>query len=332
MRKLAALCLVLVAAPAQAQSDPWTHAKSGLSLPAEIGAMRRGEERDLSNGKTLDVMIQFGQQTEPVTIYVYRSAFPNPALWFERIRHAMKQNVGSPTERVAPRSFTFAGAPAPNGLREEIAIPNGGSWKTTAVAIAQVGEWIVKTRITSQTLDSAGIAAKMDSLLAAFRAARTPAVPLPLIVPAPCDAKSAAGGKPLKTNSDEAMAGAMVTGVMVMAQARGQTGLASDPGSWCHESSEIPAQYISLYRQRDGKAWVALVGDAGIAISGHSFAAPASGGAATYSSDPASTKLAALFDALPSPDAAIVQALPIAIGQERGLLEMSVGEEEGGSQ
>ena len=116
MSRYLACWLIAAAAgsPAQAQPSRWSHEESGISLPLKIDEMQRGQERDLSDGKRHDLMIQYGSSTEPVTFYVYRSAYPNPALWFERTRHAMKTNVGLPTEGVAPRSFSLAGAPRPS--------------------------------------------------------------------------------------------------------------------------------------------------------------------------------------------------------------------------
>jgi hypothetical protein len=319
-----AAVLAALAAPASAQPAPWRHAKSGVSVPAEIGVMRLGEVRDLSGGKGWDVMVQYGQDTEPVTLYVYRSAYPNPALWFERTRVAMRANVGAPLEGVAPRSFTLGGASAPNGLREELVLPTGGAWKSTAVAIAQIGEWMVKARVTSQTLDGAGISAKMDSLLAALAFANATPAPVPLLVPGPCPDSPALRGEKLARVRDEANAHALVTGLVVLAEVRGVSGLAAEPSAWCRAQSGLPAEYVSLYRKRDGSAWVALLADSGRAVAAHKFLARSKqGAAATFGSDPAATRVAAVYDGLPAPDAAVLDAIPVAVGQAPGLGSIS---------
>lgn len=328
MYKMLVLGLGLLTTPLSAQSVGWTHTKSKISLPAAIGEMTLGAERDLSGGREVDIMVQYGDDAEPVTVYVYRSSHPNPALWFERTRHAMQINVGAAAEDVAPRSFNFAGASTPNGLREEIALPPGRPWKTTAVAIAQAGEWIVKTRITSRTLDEAGASAKMDRLLAAFQVPGGVGSALPLVVPGPCPREyGRLRGKPLSRGHDEATAAAAVMGVGVLAEARGLAGLAASPEAWCRAASAIPAQHASIYRQREGAGWVALVGDSGMAVSGHDLQ-PTAKGYATFTSNPSSVRVVAVYDSAADPDQAIPQALPVLIGHQPGLVEISVEQDE----
>ncbi len=326
-------CSLLFAAaavtPAQAQAQPqpgrWSHEESGISLPLKIDEMQRGRERDLSGGLRHDVMTQYGSDTEPVTVYVYRSAYPNPALWFERTRHAMKTNVGLPTEGVAPRSFSLAGATAPNGLREEASLPPGGPWKSTAVAIGQVGEWVVKARITSRTLDAAGVAAKMDRLLASVQSAKAVENTLPLQVPGACRDQLRLKGKPIRRKRDKAIAAASVTGLAELTNARGAGGLARDPSAWCRLDTSIPAHIASVYRSNDGRSWVALLGDSGIAAAGHAFLEGiGADGAATYLSTASSTRVVALFDGLPNPDDAVMAVLPVLAGEAPALAEISV--------
>ena len=138
--------------------------------------MRVGEETEFGGAGRYDVVVQLGEATEPATLYVYRSAYPNPALWFDRVRTAMNRNVNAGGVQAEPRAITLGGAPAANGLREEFDLPAGGQWRATAVAIVQAGEWIVKARITSATLDRAGVGARMDAAArrAALRRVRCP--------------------------------------------------------------------------------------------------------------------------------------------------------------
>lgn len=327
IRFLVALAIAFAAGPAVAQ-DMWRHDGSGISLPRTVGGLQLNQEQDASGGGGFDVILQYGDDDTAFTVYVYRSAYPNPALWFERTRMAMSTNVGAPVEGVAPESVTLGGASAPNALREDIAIPAGGRFRATSVAIVQAGEWILKARISSRTLDRGGVSAMMDELLGAARFARMPA-PHPLLVPAPCTDSAAMNGDAVSGRpSDEALGAALVTGIVAMAQARGATGLAAEPAQWCREASQIPPQYAAIYRARSGGGWVALIGDSGRAVA----AMPIEGdrGAATFVSLPALTSVAALYDALPQADAAAVQAMPIVGGQARGLVEIGSGAERRG--
>lgn len=318
--------LLLCAAFTPAVAADLRHDASGITVPETIGDMRRGAERDLSDGKALDLMIQYGSDTEPVTLYLYRGAFPNPALWFERTRHAMKLNVGLATNAVAPRAFTLGGAPAPNGLREEAALTGAGPWRSTAVAIAAAGEWMIKSRITSQTLDQAGVSAKMDRLLGAIRFDKAPAGALPLIVPAACDSEGSYSGKATNRDREKRLAAGMISGVVALSMSRGQSGLAADPNGWCRARSGHPAEHLSLYRKRDGETWVALLGDAGRAVIGLPFEEFAGAkGAALLSSNPTSVQIVGLFDGPPPPDTAVLAALPVVAGAQRGLVEIGLG-------
>jgi hypothetical protein len=325
------LACATLAGPAAAQGGrEWRHEASGVSLPREIGEMRIGQVQDASGGGNWDVIAQLGNGDTPVTLYVYRSAFPNPALWFERTRLAMNDHVGAGARDAAPRSFTLAGAPAPNGLREEIALPGG---RATGVAIAQIGEWMVKLRITSNRLDVAGVTARMDQLLGALRFARPATSSLPLTVPGPCEGGLPMRGEQVRNVTPELLAGAAVFGVVGDAEARGHSGLAADPASWCRVvATQLPARFGSLYRRRDSTAWVALLGDSGRSASSMASDLPGRAQAYVFASSPASTQIVAVYDTVPDPDAAVPAAIPVVVGQARGLVEVGAERGRGGRQ
>lgn len=319
---LALAALVGATAPAFAQSDEWHHAQSGIAIARQIGELRVGETRDLTNGAGMDVVVQLGSEREPATFYVYRSAYPNAALWFERTRLAMAETVQSGGERVEARPFTLGGGDAPNGLREEVALRSGGPFRSSAVALAQVGEWIVKLRITSSTMGAAEIRQRMDQLVAAIRLPDGDRIVHPLVVPLPCSDDMEANGSLVRRPEPIGVAAAAVTGMIAYGEARGRSGLAADPGSWCRMNSRIPVRYVTLYRHRTEDRWVALVADSGRAVAAH--AVVSGSGAATFGSNPARTGVAALYTAMPQPDEAIMQALPVAVGQSEGLATVSV--------
>lgn len=325
-RTLAIAALLALAGPALAQED-WRHEASGITLPGTEGDLRRGEPRDLSNGGGFDVIVQYGTDEEPATLYIYRAAYPNPALWFERIRMAMNTNVGSGAAVVSPRPFTLGAGAVPNGLREEIELPAGGQYRSTAVALGQIGEWMVKVRVTSPSLDRAGVARRMDTLLGGLRLPAARAAPLPLRLPAPCEDSRTLGGRPITGDRDTILAGAMATGLAEFAEARGFGGLAGEPEAWCRDAGLFPANIGSAYRRRDGSVWVALVGDAGMAVSGRDLT-PASQGSAIFASTSRSTRVVQVYDALPGLDAAINAAAPVLMGRAPGLLEITFGNDQ----
>ncbi|HZF95349.1 MAG TPA: hypothetical protein VEZ20_10825 [Allosphingosinicella sp.] len=309
-----------IAAPAQAQGERWQHEESGISVPRSIGDMSLSQERDGSGGQKYDMVLQYGTSRTPVTLYVYRSAYPNAAIWFERTRLAMNANVGADVQSAAPRSFTLGGATAPNGLREEIALAGG---QATGVAIAQVGEWIVKLRITSNEIGRAAIAERMDRLLEALRFANPAPATHPLTVPGPCADGHAMRGRQLRLNSRHRATAAAVS-VLGYGDARGIGGLAAEPARWCRVTqTKLPVQLGSLYRRRDGNGWVALLGDSGRAAAAFLTELPGdSVRAVLFASLPASTHSVAAYDGVPDPEEAIPLAIPVVIGQARGIAEM----------
>jgi hypothetical protein len=315
------------AAPAAAQGESWRHAESGISLPRSVGDMDLSREQDASGGGNYDVVLQYGDAETPVTVYVYRSAFPNAAMWFERTRHAMNIGVGAGTAPANPRSFTLGGASAPNGLREEISLEGG---RAAGVAIAQVGQWMVKVRITSSRHDREAVAARMDRLLAALQFGRPAAAAHPLTVPAPCDGDVRMRGDRIRNVDERVLATASVWGLLGYGEARGMSGLAAEPAQWCRvTSTQLPAQFVSLYRHRDGTRWVALVGDAGRAVSVSPVDVPGDVRAVLFASGPASTQVVAAYDGLPNADQAVQVALPVVVGQARGIAEIGTEASDG---
>jgi hypothetical protein len=316
MRGIWLLAAALAAmVPNAAQAESWRHGPSGVSIPDLPDGLRTGQVTD-NRGDGSDVFIQLGSGNEPVTFYVYRSAFPNPALWFERTRLAMNAHVGSGNAGAEPRSFTLGEAGAPNGLREEVVLAPGNNFRTTAVAMAQYGEWMVKVRITSASLDRDGIRAKMDRLLAAIRLPGAVPAPAPLLVPALCPDENRMSGR-MRQTSDEDIAVARAALRRAHDHARGRGGLAAEPAAWCRERSSFPTQYGTIYRQLDGRAWTALIGDSGLAVSAYPIDVPDADGAATFTASSAATALARVYDHMPSPDEAIDPAVPLLVGRER---------------
>lgn len=322
LRIAAAFAIVLcMAAPATAQ---WRHAASGVSVPETVGDLRKGAERENAADGS-DSWVQYGADDEPVTLYVYRASYPNPALWFDRTLMAMRANVGA-FDAATPRPFTLGAATAPNGLRAELAV-SGGRWKSTAVAIAQHGEWLIKARVTSATLDPAGAARRLDTLLAALAFApgqRT--TTLPLVSPVACTGEARLTGKP--TSSDTLRAAGAVMGIVSFGASRGMgTGPAAEPAKWCRQPLQgALADAASLYRRLDGKAWTVLLGDAGIAASAYDFSELGQGtGAGVYFTRTGPAMLAETYDGLPPVELGVTAALAVLSGRRPAMVTVGSG-------
>jgi hypothetical protein len=315
-------------APTAASAESWRHAQSRIEI-SELPAGFHVASVSDGRGDGSDVIVQLGDDDDAVTLYVYRSAFPNPALWFERTRLAMRVNVAAPVDDVAPRSFTLGNGTAPNGLREEIAIPPGNRFRSTAVAMAQNGEWMVKLRMSSTGLDRAGIAAAMDRLLASIVLPAGAPAPLPLVVPAPCPDANSMRGRPRPQSLENSLLGVLAI-LEASNDARGLSGLAAEPANWCRETSRFPVEQVAVYRRRDGKAWTALLGDAGLAVSAYQSTDPQLPGAMTYAANPSLTGLALVYDAMPAPNEAVEPALPYLVGRARSSVSINASENRNG--
>lgn len=329
MRILLAAMLLGVPSLASAQSaERWSHARSGVSLPMTFGDMRVSDVKDrLGDGN--DVMFQLGAEPEPVTVYVYRSPYPNAALWFERTWAAMQVNIpGLAGTASSPTTFALGGG-APNGLRQSVALPAGLRYKTTGIAFAQVGEWLVKLRVTSGTLDTAGVDQRLDEVMRALTLPAVRNAPNPLITPAACDTALRAKGKRIVRNMEDETAPAMVEGLMVYTRARGISGLATRPGDYCRATTKLPAAVASLFQARDGGEWVLLLGDAGLSMTSRTFQLPqvpghkAKAKAGLYANSVTDTRLIAVYDGLPDPEASLAVGMAVVLGQSPGIASIS---------
>lgn len=326
-----------VASPIHA-ADRWVHAGTGISIDRASGDLSLVQEQDRSGGANADNILQFGSGNEPATVYLYRSSFPNPALWFPMTRAAMVINMhGLPPSQSDPIPLKVGGASAPNGLRWVTPLPESARARATGVAIIQVGEWILKLRITSGTLDAAGVARRLDTLLAMIHFAAPLPQPLPLKTPDTCKNEAWDTGIIITDKAnDEEMAAAMLGATNEMFAATGIYGLAKEPEKWCRdESVSIPSGMISLYRSLSKPAhWVMFAGDSGITITAQSFEEYAKlskdaknlrAKAVLFTNNWAGTRVVGFFDNMPFPQSSIDLALPVAAGQRPALFSVSIG-------
>lgn len=304
-----------------AQAEGWTQREAGITLPDRMADLSRGETRDLSDGKATDTMLQYGAGEEPVTLYVYRSTYPNAALWMDRTAAAMQTNVGGSGAETAAVPFTIGGALRPNGLRRALNLPQGARFKATGVAMAQVGAWMLKLRVTSATLDAASVSAKMDRILQAVRFDRPAPAPLPMTAPAACGEEPILAGRLVAAPDRKRIAAARDAGRAVLAMVRGGgDGLAARPDLWCRdESTGLPAQYVSLYRRKTGGSYVLLLSDAGLSLTLAALPAGDGSAVAAYAGTTSDVGVAALYEGLPDPTTAMQAALPLMVGRQSAL-------------
>lgn len=245
-----------------------------VTAPGTLEGLTRGSPK----GQPLDYQITYDTSNDSISIYVFRATHPNAALWFERADAVLNISrrgwqLRDPT---AVERITAFSASTPNGVRR--AYRAGKDMKSTALAVIQVNDWIVKVRSSSATLDRDAQLARLDRILASLsiKAAQRPAYSLDL--PGACDPKidsvvaSLIGGKVIEkpSTTHTLTAGLLATGY-ARALAGGEGSLAAEPGNYCKGTLVGPiAELATLYRAKSGDGhWEVLFADSGRSFSGH---------------------------------------------------------------
>lgn len=172
------LLALMLATPALAQNGPqpikaplnkpYRHSFSKLVLPPVLGGLpRESITAFVPETPDLDMATEYrsADGSEDITVYVSRVASGAMPIWFDQARHAIesRSNVyGTVLPLEAPVSFIPPGRANAAGLA--IAFSPGIAWKSTALAMAPLGEWMVKIRYSSKTLDAAAMRTRIEQL------------------------------------------------------------------------------------------------------------------------------------------------------------------------
>lgn len=273
--RLATIALALSPAPVLAAA-PLDGMPSGIVLPAAADGLPRSAEP--ARADPLDYHAAYGAKGETVTIFVFRANYPNAALWFDRAQETLQEiwkNAGiGPGTDLTP--ITLAAAPATNGLARTFPIARGR--KSTALAVAQVNNWIVKVRSTSATLSAEENAQRLQRIVAAVSTTRAIAKPHPLTLPEACPASDS--GQSLmslldakvvaKPSSATVRAGSRIAAALAMEVRGRQASLATNPQAYCRLPLGAGPALGAAYRSLDPatKGWTILLADSGRSVSG----------------------------------------------------------------
>ncbi len=158
-----------LAVPANAS---WQHARTSMILPPRSAGLARGPVRD--NGEDeRDVIAQYGGDSDEAfaTVYLFQTGVPSAALWFDRalvpimLRPEYGLQGASPP---VPNAFARPGATVASGLRAsvDLSVPQ---LRSTAVALAPLGDFMVKIRMSSGRLDRAALDAMLSRFIDGLR-------------------------------------------------------------------------------------------------------------------------------------------------------------------
>lgn len=253
--RLIAAMLIAAAAPAFAQTKPvelrqdankpFKHANSGITLPATLIGLPRATGSEYVKPQ-LDVAFRYfpADNAEEVSVYIYRVTSGSPSLWFDVSRNSIeqRQSFGRKTRYDLPVAFTPPGQATASALKAAWTLSNG-PLRSTALAIVPVGEWLVKVRYSSTTLEAASLVRRLDEVIAAIGwPGKIPAAPAAAGIE-DCTSPLALNGasKPVAADGAALLLDAMTAAVERGKAAKGEAEK-TPPVAWCRDRKvEAPA-------------------------------------------------------------------------------------------
>lgn len=287
----------------------WQHATSKLILMGKLGGLARMEIYDLGD-KELDVVAQYAtaDKATQATIYHFKPALASVPVWFDRseTQIRLRRTDSAITSRQgSPLAFSTPGTSVANALRQSFTVTSG-EFKSTALAVMPLDDWLVVVRLSSNVLDEAQVDSKLSDIVNAIRfpsTAGTTEVAVPI---QPCvTSQKRVRARSMKPDMAQALLGALAPQVEAKAAAEakreGKSGLVAKP--LCRDGQgSLP---FGVYRTDDAtKAYTLALGDAG-------RVATVSAGIALLLPDPGfqvivrdldSSAVYRMFDKLPLPE------------------------------
>ena len=150
----------------------WKHAETGLILMPQLAGFSRTTLTDATETEH-DVAAQYDVADKSMfaTIYLFHPAIPDVGLWFDRSQTALETRDifrhAAPAS-ADPIAFAAANSGTPTSLRQVYASPDG-AYRSTALAVVPVGEWIVSIRMSAKTLTADQLDASMQQVIKAVR-------------------------------------------------------------------------------------------------------------------------------------------------------------------
>lgn len=269
-RFLLCLLLLTLAAPATAQPEPrpiavpagsdWRHAATGMLLPAAANGLSRAEVQD-SGSAELDLVATYINRDEGVIalVYIYRTMTPNVALWFDRALAPIVLQQGAVA---APgiSGFIRPGASAASGLRA--ALPdNVAGMRSTAIAVAPLGDWLVKIRLGSNRLEPAALNERLSAFVAALGWPAEAGTARPAAPVAPCATPLRfRNARIIRTQVEDMLMDSVATSIEPEEQEE-----SGPPPIYCRERGATAER--GVYRPNSATdQYLLAIGDAGIAI------------------------------------------------------------------
>ncbi|UIJ45807.1 hypothetical protein LZK98_02275 [Sphingomonas cannabina] len=276
--RLCAALLICAAPPAFAQGahnvaiavpegQPFVHANSGMTLPSSLTGLPRTRASELE-APQLDIIFEYANADESdfASVYVYRTTAGAAPVWFDRAVAAVEKRpmFGTPHRLDRPVAFAPAAGAAASGLIAVWSL-EGSSFRSTALAIVPLGEWLVKLRYSSKTLDAPALDERLRQAVAALGWPAGLASAPPAAAVEPCSAPIAFNGraKPARRDATGTLMGALMAAAAADAETEGAV---KTPAVWCRDPA--PVADAAIYRADAGTdAYLLALSDAGRGVS-----------------------------------------------------------------
>lgn len=257
--RLIAAILIASATPALAQTKPaplahdaakpFKHENSGITLPASLIGLPRNEGQEYVKPQ-LDVAFRYfpADTSEEVSVYIYRVTTGVPSLWFDVSSRSVeqRQSFGRKTRFDMPLTFTPPGQTTASGLKVAWTLSDA-PYRSTALAIVPIGEWLVKIRYSSATLETASLVRRLDEAIVGIGwPGKVKAAPIASAIE-DCNQplKLRGASKPVKADGASTLLDAMTASLAGDKKAKDKPD-ESPPVLWCRDTAvKAPA---SVYR------------------------------------------------------------------------------------
>lgn len=323
IRLICTILLVLgvagTAAPSTAQQQAievpatsrWQHARSGIIIPTRIGNLTRQSIAENIPGE-VDVTIQFADETTRLTVYLFRPQQNDVGLWFDRAEQVMMANTAlSPIAPASdgPTAFALPISPTASALRR--IYNTGGDWRSTAIAIAPSGRWLLKLRVTSSALDDVGLEALVERAFASIRlpadAAASPPARIVLPCASPVQWRRARERAPDLADSLLASMGLIVTNSVMRSEADTPDGEPARPfglalPDLCRDSANLGANAAYRSPSNEESYWVVLGDSGAYAIIAPPVLGDRAGDRSLTVATPTNTLIFGKYNRAPSPE------------------------------
>jgi hypothetical protein len=269
--EVATATLSLAAQPTSIPQDagePWLHAATGISFPAEVSGLKRTNIRWFS-APEVDVAAIYtnADQSEVITLYLFRNTSADVSVWFDRARVAilLRREMFGDVTPAGIRPFTPRGQDLATGLMESYR--GTGPFSATELAVLPVKGFYAKVRASSTRKGSPTLAIAVGQLLDAMKWTSDRQQPLAAAI-SDCSAPLPTGkrAKRIKASKEERMMAGILGGLIAQVTNDQKVKPAAKPPTFCREPGSGQLA-MGIYRpDASTERYTMAVGDAGQAV------------------------------------------------------------------